>query len=108
MGDLRLAGFHVEQFPVAERQFAYGKLPNHHFFSHEPVATTGKLAAEKFAGRKRAVTVPEDAIERLTAKRAAELFRKPSRLAPSHRFEREDVAKTVAKQQNTGLFTRTP
>src|ERR1700720_147816 len=108
MGNLRSTGFHVKQLPVAECQFAYCKFPNDHFFSDKSVAPPGKFAAEKFTGRKRAVTVSKDAIERLDAQSAAELFGKSGRLAPPHRFEREDVAKTVAEQKNAWLFVRTP
>ena len=54
----RLRENHVEQFPVADEQFACGELPDDDLFAGQAVFALGQLAAEYLARGVRPVVVP--------------------------------------------------
>src|SRR5204863_9877353 len=103
-----LAQSQIEQFPIAEGEFARGEFPDHQFLAREPVVAAAEIASQYFPGGKGGVAVAQDAIERTAAEGAAEVFGEPRGFAPAQSFEGEDVRETVAEQKDVSLLVRPP
>ncbi len=93
----------IHELPISESQLARGKFPDDQLLAREPIASARQFARENFARGESAVAVAQDAIERPSAERDAEMFDEAGRFAPAERFEREDVREAVAEHEDIGV-----